>query len=668
MLARLPKPVVIALAVLAAFVALPTVWMALLRFLIGDGDELGLLFRLALLVAVIVGSRRLAGILKDDPAHLESLRTAGVAIVKTVPPLARTIARAARQFFNALKIAVIYLRGCRWPIALHWFLLTFVIFILQAIPVTGIFLMFLGAPLWSIVTINLGFAHLIVEPARRNISPRWSLVGLAWFVGYAAVAIHAHIALDRLSAEIATENSRQSLPFDPRTQSLVVVHGNFYDAPSAERLLTSYPLSVVYEEREDSGDATKPAWMRDVPRFTALRLGSPELCDSITNDARLKAAVTRDVKTTFSGTPFCLYATTEGPELPVVRLRSSQENFHIVGAEGHVDRITLTSGGDKRQLSSLKATPYQYPPLPVIGCFLNNGGNGWRCTHHFWKERERAHPDNAALVGESLGLASSSPASRSEQIHAAGSAALERARNLAEATAAAELDRLLADPIGSTAQLNLNILSARPDLIASRAERLAVAAAEALTTRDNWRNAQTWSNLMLALPDADFRQVGPGFVGAVLARWTDASGRRFATLGERLIYRLADLGPAALPLLERIYQDSAPFDRLASVVALCRLGAPAADLTEKIRPSVFNDRHQDAYDFEMRQAMILALVRQGRSDFADAGRQHYEQWVAEARRDRIGGITLHVWSEQFEAKRRAMTPSSGPDACMIPRN
>jgi hypothetical protein len=433
-------------------------------------------------------------------------------------------------------------------------------------------------------------------------------------------------------------------------------------------LLTTYPLSVVYEERKDDDDATKPASTRDGrPRFTAVRLGPPELCDSITADARLNAAITRHVKTTFGGKPFCVYTAIEAPALPVVRIRFEQEQLRIVGTEGHIDWITVTSGDDKRQdtsvkaasvkVGSVRAAPYQYLPMPYFGCFNYSGAARWDCASGFWKERQRAHPDNVALVGQSLGLEPSSPASRSEQIYAAGSAALDRARNLGEAAAAAELDRLLADPVGPTAQLNLKILFARPDLIASRAERLAVAAAEALTTRENWRDGQAWSDLMVALVDADFRQVAPSFVGAMLARWTDAKGRHFASLSDPLIYRLGDLGPTALPLLERIYQDNNAIDRVASIVALCRLGAPAADLTEKISARVFSD-NQDPYSFEMREAMILALMRQGRGDLADAGRQ---QWAAAALRNRGG------WSQPFEAKRRIMTASSGPDACMIPR-
>src|SRR5262249_38261603 len=149
-LARLPKPVVIALAVLAGLVALPIVWVALVRFLLGDGLGLGVLFRLGLLVVVIVGSRRLARHLKESPtsreslrtagvAVLESLRTAGVAVAKALPPLARAIAGGTSQLFHALNSAVIYLHGCRWPVALIWFLVTCGVMIVLSIPLVGMF-------------------------------------------------------------------------------------------------------------------------------------------------------------------------------------------------------------------------------------------------------------------------------------------------------------------------------------------------------------------------------------------------------------------------------------------------------------------------------------------------------------------------------------------------
>ena len=672
MLAHLPKPVAITLGVLAALIAFPVVWPAFMLFLMGDGSPLTSLFRFGLLVALTLGLRWVISGLRGNHTSLEPLRARGIAVAEAVPPLARTLAAGARQLFGMARRVFRYLRGCHWPRALGWFWLTLGIVILQAIPPIGFFIYFLGASLWSIVTINLGFAHLIVEPAMRNISPKWSLVGLAWFFGYAAISINGHVALDRLAAEVAAENSRQVLPFGPGTQSLVVVNGNSYGATSAERLLMTYALPVVYEERNDDGDAPRTRDSR--PRFTAVRIGPPEFCDTITGNARLKAVVTRHSRMSFGGPSFCFYAATEAPELPVVRLQFSQEKLRIIGAEGEIDRITLTAEGDKRRnplvegasarLESVRAAPYQYLPLPYFSCFINSGWSRWECVPGFVKEGQRAHPDHLALVGKGLGLEPSSPGSRSAQIHGADPAALERAQNAAEAAAVAEFDRLLAHPVGSTAQLPMKILAARPDLIASRTERLAVAAAEALTTRDNGLDAHTWSDLMLALSDAEFRQVGPGFVDAVLTRWTKVSRSHYVYLGERLVYRLADLGPAALPLLERIYQADTRLESLAAIVALCRIGAPAADLTEKISPSQFSESRSH-YDIEPREAIILAWMRQGRTDVADAWRLGHEQLVAAALRDR--GYTLPSLSQPFEAKRRTMTPSSSPDDCMVTR-
>jgi len=147
-------------------------------------------------------------------------------------------------------------------------------------------------------------------------------------------------------------------------------------------------------------------------------------------------------------------------------------------------------------------------------------------------------------------------------------AALERARDLDEAAAAAELDRLRLPSDRLHAQLNLNVLSARPDLMASRAERLAVAAAEALTTRDNWRDNQTWSALIIALPDADFRRVGRVCRCGARALETVESGRTSVHLGERLIYKIGRSGIGRAAAAGSASINTMPLSiALASVVA-----------------------------------------------------------------------------------------------------
>ena len=187
---------------------------------------------------------------KEDPASLEPLRTTGVAVCQGRCHLWRERSAAEHVGFSTHSSStVIYLRGCRWPRASNWFVLTFGIFILQAIPLIGIFIMFLGAPFWPIFTINLGFAHL---DHRTGDAEHIAAVvaGGACLVRRLRRGIHpwAHRARSPLCGDRDGE-------FPPvlcrsiRARNRSSSSGNSYDAPSAERLLTTYPLPVVYEER-----------------------------------------------------------------------------------------------------------------------------------------------------------------------------------------------------------------------------------------------------------------------------------------------------------------------------------------------------------------------------------------------------------------------------------
>jgi hypothetical protein len=69
-------------------------------------------------------------------------------------------------------------------LSLACFIATAVVAALQWVPFTGIFLMFLMAPLWSVVLINLGFLAMIFE-AVMGLIPRWAIViPLLYFGGY----------------------------------------------------------------------------------------------------------------------------------------------------------------------------------------------------------------------------------------------------------------------------------------------------------------------------------------------------------------------------------------------------------------------------------------------------------------------------------------------------
>ena len=67
----------------------------------------------------------------------------------------------------------------RFPVSFWLFGWTGLVFVLQLIPFTGIFLMFLLAPFWSVVTLNLGFVALAYEAATGRVPRVWLLAPIA---------------------------------------------------------------------------------------------------------------------------------------------------------------------------------------------------------------------------------------------------------------------------------------------------------------------------------------------------------------------------------------------------------------------------------------------------------------------------------------------------------
>jgi len=120
----------------------------------------------------------------------------------------------------------------------------------------------------------------------------------------------------RLSAENRhREFPGQSLPFRSahanRSSSLEIFYGRTECGAPPDHLSL---VPSCYEEREDAGDATKPALTRDGPAAASrpCALGPPELLrQHHGRRAPEKPAVTRHIKATFNGKPFCVYTSIE---------------------------------------------------------------------------------------------------------------------------------------------------------------------------------------------------------------------------------------------------------------------------------------------------------------------------------------------------------------------
>ena len=74
------------------------------------------------------------------------------------------------------------------PRSIWFFVFTGVVFLLQTSPVPGFWLLFLAAPFWSAVTLNVGFLSLGIEAAAGKVHRAWLVAPILWFAGYEYVA------------------------------------------------------------------------------------------------------------------------------------------------------------------------------------------------------------------------------------------------------------------------------------------------------------------------------------------------------------------------------------------------------------------------------------------------------------------------------------------------
>ena len=100
------------------------------------------------------------------------------------------------------------------------FLFTAAVFLLQLFPLTGMLLMIVAVPFWSVITVNLGFILVIADVVAGTL-PRGALaLPVIYFGGYFVTAGVSHIEARSLANGVSADNAAKSLPFDPNRESL----------------------------------------------------------------------------------------------------------------------------------------------------------------------------------------------------------------------------------------------------------------------------------------------------------------------------------------------------------------------------------------------------------------------------------------------------------------
>jgi hypothetical protein len=519
-----------------------------------------------------------------------------------------------------------------WPISLLCFLFTGIVFVLQAIPILGIFLMMFMAPLWSVITVNAGFIGLAAEAWTGRVSRLWMIAPLAYFGGYFVAVTLNHHAVDAAMRE-AAEQARAVLPF-PVDRAALVIAGRDWRPLSGirESLAGDYSIPVVYEFRGPDLGTRWPSLQGRPASHIASRLGAPETCSAIHD--------TPDYRPYYSesfGRP-CVYSAAEDPELPQYHVTLGPARQPFGGWFAHLaDPLQISDpSGRTVELLHGRVEILRWLPIPLIGCTLIDEPPEWACHAVFLSDErplEAGRPTMAQLVARALGLHEYSAAERADAIRLRPGPDFGALSARLQAGALGSLDALLA---GRASYPNVEILHARPDLLSPRADAMADelrrlldnASRVEIYVHDDVRIVQ---GLIAALAWNDFARVGDKLLYAFLAV-PNLSGR---TVADNLAARLGDLGPDALPALRRIFTVQAS-DRPGGLLGLCRLGKPAAGLADRVAAIMaekkktvtalfanrkVNPRHQIVDEEIFYWAAYVTLIRMGREDLLEPDRE-----------------------------------------------
>jgi hypothetical protein len=562
------------------------------------------------------------------------------------------------------------------PRSLVLFAIGAVVYGLQAIPVTGIFLMVLLAPLWNGMVFVLGLGALAVEAAIGATSRLWLILPLGCALLYGQAAWQSRTEADALVAAAAHVNDGKTLAFDPDRAALVIEGSD--GASELGDLLVAYDLPAYWTVDPRNRTAT--------PILHRLAVG--EVCDRVRTDRSFAAANIRvlGVHERQSGRSVFLKGVCSlalpAPIVgtPVTVALGRRDGAPTDPARRWSRTITLRSGADEIALHLGGISPLPWMPFPTIGCALNSGAPSWDCFARFRREKERrigAASAEAAVVA-ALGLTPAPASTRLDRIAARPLPDFGPVVAARETTALAALDAALADPKKRVTVHDLAGLAAHPDVWTDRIPALVAAIgrrlAEAKAERETQRN---FADLLANLPRDRLAAVLPD----LLDIWSRVPAGRLDldVVPASMVARLAEFGAPALPIVERLAFDAPRTWIGAPMRALCRLAPLSARDADAVAARLAGRDRREEFD-----AAVVTLLRLGRrdlvapildADFAAEDRHTEERRASLAGRivDLVPGRTADVARRIFEAippRRKKLeqwlatvTPASPPEVC-----
>jgi hypothetical protein len=273
----------------------------------------------------------------------------------------------------------------RWPVPLA---ICAGSIVAQWFPPTGVVLMLLLAPAWSLVLLNATLVLMIMD-VRRGAAPRWLIAVpiAAYLINFIAFGISGWQALS-LKSEIEARNASQHLAFDPAHDAILA------DRSTSASLVALYHLPVAYAPKA----ATDPGLGHYYDLRPVLKPTANQPCSL--SDGRGAQLLPPATINGVVVTNLCVASRPVDTTAPMITVTTRHTTLDRGLTQASLTEMTLHAPDGRTATYAYGWTSVLSPiPLPFIGCALNDAANSWQCGAQLIRLPITVGPEKMGLVG-----------------------------------------------------------------------------------------------------------------------------------------------------------------------------------------------------------------------------------------------------------------------------
>lgn len=243
---------------------------------------------------------------------------------------------------------------------------------LQVIPWTGIFLMVLGAPIWTGFILHLIALALVLDAVRKRVPKTLLLIPLLLYGAYYLMFLNEEQSIKNIETAFQQTNPSEIIAYNPAEHSLV----------AEASLIQKYKLPVIY-----SPNSNFPGG------YLSNRLATKELCKAAKDESNFTYASTpvwyRSGKNIYDRKYLpnvCDFRMPDRPDKTILKVLRSD----VDAVDNHLLKTTYSFSLGQDFLGEYVSAYYKKMPIfPnfFIGCGLISSTPAWKCYFQLARER-----------------------------------------------------------------------------------------------------------------------------------------------------------------------------------------------------------------------------------------------------------------------------------------